>query len=137
MLFTADLLMGLAGLVVPPVFHFFKGLFMPDRSDDPESTMSTLATTKPEVLGPYVEALAKHTEAQVRYFNRDVVGVPRQWIVDLRAALRPVSCAAGLAALIAEAWVPGFKLDPGTRGFFILATSSWFGSKVFNGSAGG
>jgi len=134
MLFTADLLMGLAGLVVPPVFHFIKGIFMPDKSDDPESTMSTLATTKPEVLGPYVAALADYTKAQVAYFNRDVSGIPRQWIVDLRAALRPCSSAVGVMALIAEAYVPGFTLEPGTRAFFILATSSWFGSKVFNGS---
>jgi hypothetical protein len=130
-----EAILSLAGLIVPPAFHFIKGLFLPDKADDPESTMSTLAINKPEVLGPYTEALAKYTEAQVKYFNRDVAGTPAQWVINLRAVIRPASAAVGVVALVAEGTASlGIKLDPGTRAFFCLAVSSWFGGKVFNGS---
>ena len=136
----AAVLMGVLGFVVPPTFHFLKGLFLPDKKDDPESTMSTLAVSKPEVLGDYVEALAKYTRSQVEYFNRDVTGTPSQWIVDLRACIRPSCAAVGVLFLVGEGvarfFVPniGPLIDPATRGFFTMSVSSWFGSKVFNGS---
>lgn len=135
----AAVLMGVLGFVVPPAFHFLKGLFLPDRADDPESTMSTLATTKPEVLEGYVNALASYTKSQVAYFNRDVSGIPSQWIVDLRACIRPACAAIGVLSLVGEGVAvfyghQGPLFDPATRGFFSMSVSSWFGGKVFNGS---
>jgi len=136
----AAVLMGVLGFVVPPVFHLVKGWFLPDKKDDPESTMSTLATTKPEVLAGYVESLAKYTKSQVEFFNRDVSGVPSQWIVDLRACIRPACAAAGILSLVGEGvarfYVPGMGplFDPATRGFFTMSVSSWFGGKVLNGN---
>jgi hypothetical protein len=135
-----EAILAIGGLVVPPLFHFFKGLFLPDKADDPESTMSTLAINKPEVLPEYVKALAGWLEAQSKHFNRDVIGTPRQWIIDMRAGIRPSVTVIGVVALVIEGMVRFFfpttgpMMDPGTRGLFILTTSSWFGGKVLNGN---
>lgn len=128
-----DAILAIGGLVLPPLYHLVKGWFLPDRADDPESTMSTLATTKPETLGPYVDALARYTEAQVKFFNRDVAGIPAQWVVNLRAVIRPGATAIAVVGLLLETLV-GLNLNAGTRGMFIILTTSWFGTKLVNGS---
>lgn len=131
--------LAVSGLVLPPLFSLLKGWFMPEGKDTPEATMSTLATTKPEVLGQYVEALAQYKKSEVAYFNRDVIGAPRQWIVDLRAGIRPAVTAVGITALVGEGaarffYGMGPLMDPGTRGLFVLTTSSWFGGRIFTNS---
>lgn len=131
--------LAVGGLVLPPLFSLFKGWFMPEGKDTPEATMSTLATTKPEVLGEYVNSLAKYKQAEVAYFNRDVIGAPKQWVIDLRAGIRPLVTAFGVVALVAEGvarfyYDAGSLMDPGTRGLFILTTSSWFGGRIFTNS---
>ena len=135
-----EAILAIGGLFFPPVFDLFKKWFLPATKDTPEATMSTLATTKPEVLPRYTEALAYHLEAQTKFFNRDVVGTPSQWIVDLRAAIRPIVTGVAVATLIVEGFqimgafgnsMPWFVLPEGSRGLFILAVSQWFGSRLF------
>lgn len=134
-----DAILAVGGLVLPPLFNLVKGWFQGDKPDDPESTMSSLALTKPEVLPAYVQAITGWLEAQSKHFNRDVIGTPRQWIIDLRAGIRPMTTAVAVPALIAEGLLRFFFglgpiLDPGTRGLFIFTTSSWFGSRIFTNS---
>lgn len=125
-----DLIASLGGLIVPPAFDLIKKVFVKQGKDTPEATMSSLATTKPEILPDYLAAVVNHLKAKIEWFNRDVIGVPSQWVVDLRAAIRPATVVIGLAALVA---VPAFSdvtLDPGTRYFFEVTIASWFGSRL-------
>ena len=124
-----DAIVSLLGLVIPPAFDFIKKKFVKTGHDTPESTLGTLATTKPEQLAPFSEALAKLREADVKFFNRDVAGTPSQWVVDLRASIRPLVVSIGLVALtVAPFW--GIVIDDGTRLFFEAAITSWFGSRL-------
>lgn len=129
-----DALITLAGLVIPPGVDFIKKKFLKPSTDTPEATMSSLATTSPDVLPEYLRAVVEHLKAKIEWFNRDVIGAPSQWIVDLRAAIRPLTVVVGLFALIfsgVQLWqfaVP--QLDPGTRIFFEGVISSWFGSRM-------
>lgn len=82
----------LGNTVIPPLYNLVKGIFFKGKvSENPEGTMDTLATTKPEVLAPYVEGLAKYYNALTVYFNRDVSGIPSLWVINLRATIRPLS----------------------------------------------
>ena len=63
-----DVAVSLAGLIVPGVFDFIKKKFIKSESDTPERTMSSLATTKPEVLPEYTKALASLMQAQTLLF---------------------------------------------------------------------
>ncbi len=123
-----DAILAIGGLVIPPAFDFIKKKFVKD-GDTPQATASTLATTKPEVLPSYLQSVATLTEADVKWFNRDVVGTPSQWVVDLRACIRPASVVIGFS-LLALDMLGGFTLDPGTRGSIIVNNSSWFGSRI-------
>jgi hypothetical protein len=100
-MFTLDLIASLGGLIIPPVFDFIKKKFIKSENDTPERTLGTLATTSPNVLAGYTEALAKLMDSKVRYFNRDVIGQPSQWIVNLRAAIRPLTVVISLVVLVA------------------------------------
>lgn len=136
-----EAILALLGVALPPAMQLLKGWLMPAGKDTPEATISTLATTKPEVITGYTEAVAKLKEAETKFFNRDVIGVPSKWIIDLRAGIRPAVTAIGCLALIAEGmtglWYPehALFLDEGTRGLFILTTSFWFGGRLFNGKS--
>ncbi len=126
-----DAIVTVGSLIAPPAFDFLKKKFVKESNDTPERTMGTLAMTKPEVLVPYVEALAKHMGAKVQFFNRDVIGEPSQWIVNLRAGIRPITVIASLALLASSLWLPEFfKLDPGIRLFCESTVSSWMGSRL-------
>ena len=128
-----DLIASLGGLIVPPAFNLIKSIFVKKDRDTPEATMSALATTKPDILPEYVRAVVDHLKAKIEWFNRDVIGIPSQWVVNLRAAIRPITVIVGLIALILPALVLGdeaLKLDPGTRHFFEVVISSWFGSRL-------
>ena len=133
-----EAILALAGLVIPPAVDFIKKKFL-KGSDSPESTLSTLATTKPEVMPMYIEAEAKLKEALTKYFNRDVCGIPSQWIVDLRAAIRPIGVIIAFGILIGMAWAyyTGVEVTAsakpvldGTRYACILIVSSWFGDRL-------
>jgi hypothetical protein len=124
-----DAVVSLASLIVPGLFDFAKKKFIKSENDTPERTMGSLATTKPEVLPAYTEALAKLYAAEVDYYNRDVVGTPGRWVTNLRAVIRPITVIAGLTYLGAGLW-DLFVLDRGAQLFFESVISSWFGSKV-------
>ena len=124
-----DAIVSLLGLVIPPAFDFIKKKYVKTGQDTPESTLGTLATTKPEQLAPFSEALAKLREADVKFFNRDVAGTPSQWVVDLRASIRPLVVSIGLMALTIAPFY-GIIIPDGTRLFFEAAITSWFGSRL-------
>jgi len=138
-----DLIATLGGLIVPPVFDFVKKKFIKSESDTPERTIGALATTKPEAVPGYVEALAKWLDSQVKFFNRDVVGAVSQWVVDLRAAIRPIGVIlafvtlGGMIYLTITSGFSQFDVVPevlddmlvGIRLSCETMISSWFGSR--------
>jgi hypothetical protein len=126
-----DAIISIGGLVIPPVFDFIKKKFIKNGRDNPEATMGTLATTKPEALGPYVEALAKYLNAQVGFFNRDVVGTLPQWVSAVRASIRPMVVIVGLVHLTLHG-IFGDKvvMEAGVRYFYEANIGSWFGTRM-------
>ena len=138
-MFGLDAIVAIGGLLIGPVTDFIKKKWLPKGSDTPEATMSTLATTSPENLAGYVTATTEYMKAQVAFFNRDVVGAPSQWVVDLRAAIRPIGVVgAGLTlAGMVLASVMDIEIDPtmagtleGVRLLSIAIVSSWFGDRL-------
>ena len=134
-----DVIVALGGLLIPPVVDFVKKKFLKKEQDAPEATMSTLATTKPDVLPAYITAISGWLGAQKEFFNRDVTGTPSQWVVDLRAAIRPIGTAAAfiiLAGMVLSA-IAGYKPDPtmastidGVRLSCEAMAGSWFGDRI-------
>jgi hypothetical protein len=124
-----DAIVSLGSLIVPPAFDFVKKKFIKGEADTPERTMGSLATTKPEVLPGYVKSMAELKEAQAKFFNRDVIGEPSQIVVDLRAAIRPLTVLIGLGLIGAEMFTD-MKLDEGSRLFLEANISNWFGSRL-------
>lgn len=129
----------MAGLVIPGAIDFVKKKWLTPEQDSPEATMSTLATTKPEVLPQYMTAMAGWLDAQVKFFNRDVTGTPSQWVVDLRAAIRPIATigAGAMLGIMVFASISEYKVDPtmaaslaGVRLSCEAIVSSWFGSRI-------
>ena len=138
-----DLIASLGGLIVPPVFDFIKKKFVKSESDTPERTIGSLATTNPEVVPGYVAALGTWLDAQVKFFNRDVVGSPSQWVVDLRASIRPIGV---ILAFMTLGWMVYLSLTGDFSHFSVAPEvlddmltgirlscetmiSSWFGSR--------
>jgi len=135
-MFTIDAILSLGSLVVPPAFDFIKKKFLKPHKDSPEATMGSLAMTKPEVLPAYVASTAKYLEAKVKWFNRDVVGPCSQWVIDLRAAIRPIGVILSfiilMAMLAAKVWAPDTDQTElaGIRYFCEVNVGSWFGSRM-------
>lgn len=134
-----DAALAIGTLILPPAVDFIKKKFLKPGSDSPEATMSTLATTKPEVLADYVKATKDLLLAQVEYFKRDISGTPSQWVVDLRAIIRPLgTLGAGVVlGLMVLMTLNGYKTDPtmadtlaGVRYSCEVIVSSWFGDKL-------
>jgi hypothetical protein len=134
-----DAIIALVGLLAPPIIDFGKKLFLPADKDTPEATMSALATTKPEALGAYVEALSKYLKTQIDNFNRDIAGTPSQWVVNMRSAIRPVGTIGSIMilAILGFIAITGTKIDPsmkdtldGVRYTCEGIASSWFGSRI-------
>ena len=124
-----ELIAMIGGLVIPPAFDFIRKKFIKSENDTPERTAGTLATTKPEVLPGYVDGIAKLKDAETRFFNRDVSGVPSQWVINLRAAIRPVGTALCFIFLFADGY-SYINLAEATRASFELVISSRFGSQI-------
>lgn len=134
-----DFIVALAGLVLPPAVDFIKKKFLKQSADTPEATMSSLATTKPEVLPEYLTAVTGYLKAQIDFFNRDVSGTPSIWVVNLRASIRPLGVVASmmiLAGMVAASycgWNPGPEENTsvdGVRYTCELIVSSWFGTRI-------
>jgi len=128
-----DVILGLvgtlAGMVFPSIVDFVKKKWIPASNDTPERTMGTLATTKPETLAPYVQSLALYLEAQVKFFNRDVVGTPSTWVIDLRAAIRPMAVILAFT-IIGLDMLKQLTLDPATRAGLLTVIGNWIGSRI-------
>lgn len=124
-----DAIASIGGLIIPPVFDFVKKKFLKNE-DTPEATLSTLATTKPEIMPEYVNANANLLAAQIKFFNRDVVGQPSQWIVDLRASIRPIFVIMAMSIIVIDLLLIRVDLPPGIRQFIEVTISSWFGSRI-------
>jgi hypothetical protein len=127
-----EAIIALGGLVLPPLVDLFKKIFVKGGKDTPEATMSTLATTKPEVLADYVNSLAVHLKAQVEFFNRDIAGqkLP-EWVSAFRGMIKPGVIVIGIIHL--SLWgifgkvVP---IDAGVKLFYIAIISAWFGTSM-------
>lgn len=138
-----DAIIALVSLLAPPVIDLAKKLFVKPGKDTPEATMSALATTKPEALAGYVAALSDYLKAQCTFFNRDISGTPAQWVITLRASIRPLGTIAGFVALVVmaiaayngatynEAQKP---VIDGLRYTSEAIVSSWFGNRITIGT---
>jgi len=138
-----DLIATLGGLIVSPLFDFIKKKFIPGANDTPERTISTLATTSPEALEGYTKGLADYLDAQVDYFNRDVIGEVSKWVRDLRAAIRPIGVC---IAFVILAWMAYLYITgeitrligitgaeetlTGIRLSCEIVITSWFGHRI-------
>lgn len=134
-----DAIIAILGLLAPPVIDFVRKKFLRRDQDSPEATMSTLATTKPDVLPSYVTAMTGWLEAQVKYFNRDVSGTPSPWVCNLRASIRPIGTILSVLflATLATMSMTGVKVDPsvektldGVRYTCEAIATSWFGDRI-------
>jgi hypothetical protein len=121
-------ILAIGGLVVPPVFDFFKRKFVKEAT--PQQMLSVLAETQPDAMIGFVEAQTKFMEANVKWFNRDVVGDPSRWVTDLRASIRPIGVVLSIGVLASEHAFPNFALDPYTRSGLIVCVTSWFGDRL-------
>jgi hypothetical protein len=119
----------IGGMVLPPVVDLIRKKILGREEDTPEATLATLATSKPEVIPAYVDALAKLEQARTAYFQRDIVGSASRWVTDLRAAIRPIITAMALIALIVG-YFGYFTLDEATRATFCFIVGSWFGTST-------
>jgi hypothetical protein len=135
-----EAILALVGLVVPPAFDFIKKKFLKPTADTPEATMATLATTKPEVMKDYLLGQAGLLDAKVKYFNRDIAGMPSQWVIDMRASIRPVGVIIAIMILaimgfmaLAGDYKPSTEVSStmaAVRAFCILIVTSWFGDRI-------
>lgn len=124
-----DAAVSILSLIAPPIYDFVKKKFLKPEADTVEATVSSLATTNPEVMAPYILAITEKLKVDIQWFNRDVIGTPSLWVINLRAAIRPVTVAISLAILAASMLVI-FDLEPGTRLFLEANISNWFGSRL-------
>lgn len=129
-------IMTLGGLIIPPVFDLVRKKVLGKDDDSPERTLATLATTKPEVMADYVKATAESLRAQGEFFNRDVSGTPSEWVINMRAAIRPVVTIAATVGLVIGYFMPE-SIDEATRATFCAIVSSWFGERFTLGKRTG
>lgn len=134
-----EAILALVSLVIPPAFDFVKKKFLKPSQDTPEATMAALATTKPEVMGEYLKGQAGLLEAKTKYFNRDICGIPSQWVIDLRAAIRPFGVIISFTILASMAYLSfsdySFPVEmrgtvDGVRYACIVVMASWFGDRL-------
>ena len=138
-----DAIIALVSLLAPPVIDLAKKLFVKGGKDTPEATLSTLATTKPEVLAAYVTAQANLLKSQTEFFNRDVTGSPAPWVCTLRASIRPIGTIASIVILFIMGMLSfsGYTFPKelettvdGLRYTCEAITSSWFGTRITTGT---
>jgi hypothetical protein len=120
----------LIGVLAPAAVDIFKTKVLGMEPQGAKDVLGSLAKSNPDKMADFVKAQADLMDAETRTFNRDVIGIPSGWVVDIRAAIRPVVTVASIIMLAAEMLPFGFVLDPGTRATLCLIVSYWFGSRV-------
>jgi hypothetical protein len=128
-MFPLEAITTIGGLVLPPVFDIVKKVFVKRENDSPEATMNSLATTKPEVLPAYMEAATNLMKARTEWFNRDVIGAASTWVVDLRAAIRPVTVCLCMLFLGMDTG-GALPMEPSVRAALLFIIASWFGGRL-------
>ncbi|MDA8168665.1 MAG: hypothetical protein M0Z59_03075 [Nitrospiraceae bacterium] len=129
MVFPLEAVTTIGGLILPPVFDIIKKAFIKKGDGTAEATLNCLAETKPDALPGYVEANAKLMQARTEWFNRDVIGQASRWVVDLRAAIRPVTVCMSMCFLGMDAG-KALAMDPSTRAALLFMVASWFGGRL-------
>jgi hypothetical protein len=120
---------GLVGLVFPTVADFVKKKWLRPEQNTPEATLSTLATSKPEIIDKFILAFAELLKAKKEYFNRDVIGIPSTWIINLRSAIRPFFVIFSLFLWLYSLTL-ALPLDPALKSTMNGCIGSWFGSRL-------
>ena len=121
-----DIIASVAGFALPAIVDLTKSIFGIKSSQ--EGTLSTLATTNPEVMPQYIDALARLKDAETKWFQRDVTGELSKWILNFRGFIRPFGTAFSFAALTLNHSVQ-LNLTPGTEASFCFVLGNWFGSR--------
>lgn len=125
-----DFASSLTGMIIPPVFDFVKKKYINvEREESIEATFNNLALSKPEFVDKYIGAYANLLDAKSRYFNRDVIGTPSLWIVNLRASITPIIVIFCLTLLFLE-MSPFFHFRPELQRFIEFVISIWFGTRL-------
>jgi len=127
MIALTDGLLSLVSFIVPPLFNFINRKFVP--SSDEDSTLSILATTKPEVLAPYIDAYAKLIESKTEYANRDIVGTPSKWLINLRGSIIPICVLIAVPSLCAILFF-NMPAPPKIVHLLDVIISGWFGNMI-------
>jgi len=137
-----DAIVAMAALLAPPVIDFVRKKFLDKGEDTPEATLATLATTKPDVMPAFLTAQTAYMEATIKFFNRDVCGIPSPWVVNLRAAIRPIGVVIAFVVLVTMAVMSITsehivdadgsidKMLTGIRYSCEVIISSWFGDRI-------
>jgi hypothetical protein len=119
----------IVGLVSGPLFNFLKLKFLKPKSSSPQDTLSSLAITNPNIIDKYVIAQAELLKAQKDYFNRDVIGEPSKWVVDLRASIRPIFVVFSILLIIASTFF-SLIIPASFVPLISVCLGNWFGSRT-------
>lgn len=125
---AADFITTMSGMIIPPIFDLFKKKFI-SKDDSLEGTLNTIAINKPEVVGSYVDSCAALLKAKVDYFNRDVIGIPSKWVVNLRASITPITVIGSLGILILSC-LSLYEINHEAQRFIEFIIAGWFGSRL-------
>lgn len=128
-----DIAVALGSMIFPPVFDLVRRKVLGKDDGSPEATLASLALNKPEVMAEYIKATAELENARAASFARDVIGIPAQWLVTTRAAIRPIGTIMALAALIGSCLAQTPFEEP-IRYTLEAIVGSWFGTRITFGS---
>jgi len=122
-----DIATSAIGLLAPAAVDLVKSIFGKAKNDD--EALAELALKDPAGAAQFVSAKAALLEAKAKYFNRDVIGIPSLWVVNLRASIRPIFTIFSLALMIAATF-NNINIDPSIKALMEITISSWFGSRM-------
>lgn len=124
------------GYLVPPIMDFIKKKFLQKGSDSVAATLKSLANTNPQLMQQVMtvqtalfKAESGVLDSKTRYFNRDIATSASQWVVNLRAIIRPLVTLSALALTILH-FVYKLPLDTAIQQIMEFSIASWFGSRA-------